>query len=528
MLDDTSPFFEHGGLDYAANTVSGSGAPTNHAALVAGAEWASVFSNTKKAEFVSPVFIQGREEHPFVLEAWVLVIPKTTTAPQKILSHATTYDGLTISGTVVSFATQYLTAGRAEATYDLQINKSAHIVGVHTADTNTLYVNGEMVAQAVITDAQKLDSYVATDGKLYCGESTSNQEIAVNAVAIYSRTQPDTFSLNYDAGKRVVPQAAVGPQFGGQVFNLNGAQNATYLHDEWVDRADFNTGLINNVSIGDTRITPTYVSGLSIAGTWTAGVALDGRGDTDIYGVMVEWAARGVTVQGSLNGGTWTTLENGELVPMVTNHFNPTGDDLEIRFSFAGGLADDPAYVESVAVTGFVNSNVDNAEMRTVTVTYPAVLRGNFEPIDYRDDNGLALNGGTLTIGADTSAAAEVVRTLELWIKPLSGTPTISVTGTKYRNGVADSTLPTGEWSLIHYVNATDITGSVTITGDVIVGQATLYDTALSAANVAHIYHSYTGRPILSFNDASTIGVSEPALPFAIYTHDWSIDGAGG
>jgi hypothetical protein len=214
---------------------------------------------------------------------------------------------------------------------------------------------------------------------------------------------------------------------------------------------------------------------------------------------------------------------------MIASGYNPTNKDLEVMFTFAGGLTEDPAYVEYVKIVGYANNTIDNGVSRAVTVASPGILRDDYEPILMRDDNGLRTGGGALTIGADTSAAPQVVRTLEMWIKPLAAGVTISVTGTKYRNGVADSTLPLGEWSLIHYVNATDIAGSVTVTGgDAIIGQVVLYDTALTAANVSHIYKSYTGRPVLAFADPGTIAMSEPATPVSIYAHDWSIDGGGG
>jgi hypothetical protein len=214
---------------------------------------------------------------------------------------------------------------------------------------------------------------------------------------------------------------------------------------------------------------------------------------------------------------------------MIPNAYNPTDKDLEIRFSFAGGQTTDTSFVEYVKIMGYANNTIDNGLLRAVTASYPAVLRDNYEPILMRDDNGLNLNGGTLTIGADTGTA-QVLRTLEMWVKPTSSdNPLIfSVTGTKYRNGVGDSSLPVGEWSLIHWVLASDSAGGFTVSGSGIIGQVVYYDTPLSAGNISHIYKSYTGRPVLAFADPGVIGMSEPATPVAVYAHDWSIDGGGG
>lgn len=528
LLDDTAPYADYTGFGAVADTDSGSLAATTHPALVAGANHASVVSGVKIIQFESPVFKTGQEARPFVLEAWILPIQKTTTSEQKILSHDTTFDGLTINGNVIKFSTEYTTEDPAECSYDIQTPRAVHVAGVHTADRNMLYIDGELVDTFIITDAQKEDSFIANDGYLYSGETTSEQELAINGVALYSITPPDTFTRNFEAGRKVVPQDDISPIHNGQQFDLSIASGSTFIDLEYADKADFLSGAINSVAIGDDAIYPSYSSGVSVAGTWTCAVPLDFTGATSIYGVMVEWSAIGVTVEASLDGSSWSTINNGELVGVITNGYNPTGKDLQVRFSFAGGLAEDPATIEYVRIVGYLNNTVDNPHLRAVTVGHPGVVRDNYEPIEYRNNNGVRLVSSTLTIGADTDTDPSVVRTLEAWIKPISGTPTISVTGTKYRNGSVDTSLPVGEWSLIHYISAGDITGSVTINGNCIVGQVVLYDTALTANQIADINASYTGIPVIVADDTDeTVQISEPASPTATYAHDWAIFGAG-
>lgn len=527
MLDDTTPFQEHTGMGYASAVKSGSTAPTTAAPLVAGAGWSSILDNTHQIEFEVPNFVQGRESGTFAIETWILPIPGTTTGDQKLMSHASAYDGLTINGTVVSFSTHYLTADPCVCSFDLQIPRAAHVAGIHTAEQNFLYVNGVLVDNQYLTDAQKVDSYVATDGKLYAGESASNQKVAMNAAAFYAIANGDTFALNFDAGRRVVPQAQIAPQFGGKVFNMAAASGAQFLERTWAVASDFRQGLIDDIAIDTDAIYPQYIDGLSVAGSWTIGVPLDGTGATSIYGVMAEWSAVGVTVESSIDGISWDTAVSGELIPDITNGMDPTGLDLQLRFSFAGGLANDPAFIESVTVIGFTANTFQNSEMRTITAGHPAVLRKDYEPIEYREDNGVNLQGATLTIGADSSASPTNLRTLELWIKP-TATPSIGVSGTQYRNGAVDSTIPLGQWSLIHIVTASDFSTSFTITGDCIVGQVGIYATPLTADNISHIFKSYTGYPIISVTDSDAFEVSESVTPVLAYAQSWSIDGAGG
>lgn len=532
ILDAVAPpYFDNTGLGNAGAIKSGSSNPTAATTLVSGAALSCVFSSSSIAQFSFNNFKVGLENRRFVLESWVLPVytAATTFGDQQILSHGTIFDGLSINGKVVKFATIYATAGTAACTFDLVDSKAAHVVGVHNGDQNQLWVNGVLVAAVDLTDAQKADSYAsAADGTLYTGYTTSTQKIAVNGVAFYNSLSADQINQNYQAGIDALPQAKVVSQFDGQAFNLNSAAGTKYIEKTWAVQADFNTGLKNNVEYSPTEINPAYVSGVSVAGSWTTAVPLDALGYTAIYGAMVEWSGNAVTVDTSLDGSTWTSAVNGALLTNIPYNYDPTNKDLQIRVSFAGGLADDPAYLESLTVIVYKDNIFANTTTRPVTVTYPAVLRGDYEPILYRDDNGVSLHTGTLTIGADTSSDPAVARTLELWIKPLSGTTTISVTGTKYRNGSADTSMPLGEWQLIHIVAASDVTADITITGDCIVGQATIYPDALTSSQIAQIYASYTGYSKIQITDTtSPITVGEQSVPTSIYTHDWAISSGG-
>lgn len=530
ILDDTAPFFECSGAATAGEVKPGSAAPATSAPLVAGAVYSSVFKQGSVGRFPCNLFRAGQESRSFSIEAWVLPIPKTTTGDQQILSHDGQFDGLSISGKVIRFGTAYLTAGTAYCDFDLGEYKLAHVVGKHNADQNELWVNGELVATVDITDVQKADSYVATDSYLYVGDTTSSQQIAINGVAFYPAISGDDIRRNYKAGIEFIGQDRISPQYGGTSFDLAADSGAVFIRDSWLDKTDFERGLKDNVVFAPDQIEPAYIAGVSQAGSWTTAIPLDGMGDTSIYGVMVAWSSNSATVDVSLDGTAWSPAVSGRLVSIIPNGFDPTGTDLHIRVNFAGGLAEDPAYLESLIAVGFRNNTVNNISARTITVTHPAVLRDDFETNLYRDDNGISLAGGTLTIGTDTTLDPDIARTLEFWIKPLSGVPAVWFAGggaTVYRNGSIGSSMPVGEWSLMHFVAPSDITGSITVTGDAIIGQATLYPTPFTATDVSNIWKSYIGTQVIRFTDTQTIGVSESAIPAAIYTHDWAIDGAG-
>lgn len=502
--------------------------PAKSVPLVSGAAFSSVFKNNTHARIDNYIFAVGSEEKPFVLEAWILPIPKTDTGVQKVVSHGGGRDdGLTITGKVIRFGTSYLTTGDAFCEYDLGEYRLAHVVGVHNADANELWVNGERVATVAITEEQKGDVYDITSNYLYAGATASTQEIAMNAVAIYASLSGENIKRNYEAGIDFIGQDRVYPQHGGVAFDLNSDAGSVFLEDSWTDRSGFERGLNDNVTYTDTRVQPVAIGEFSQPGSWTVAVPLDSMGDMSIYGVSVSWSGIGATVETSLDGSVWSPAKSDRLVPDIVEGMDPTGTDLQIRVSFDGGIANDSSYLERLEVVGFRDNRVENITARPVTVTHPAVLRNDYEPNLYRDTNGISLAGGTLTIGPDPAEEPDIARTLELWMKPLSGAVAVNVGGTVYRNGAADTTLPVGEWSLVHYVAAADIAGNITVSGDAIIGQATIYPTALSAAEVNTIWKSYTGNNVVRYTDTNTIGVSEDAVPGSVYEHDWSINAAG-
>lgn len=333
----------------------------------------------------------------------------TNSSSQQILSNDGNYDGLTIENKLVSFSTKYQTFGECKVSYDLEVYKAAHIVGVHTNEENRLYVNGELVGQTEITDDQRLDSYVATDDYLYCGDTDSSQAIAINGIAVYRNFSPTGVLQNFDAGRRVTPQDDIYPTYSGLAIDID-YESSEVIYDEiWVNEDDFNEGLVESIALGEEAIYPAVdEDNISLAGSWTLGIDIDNFEETSIYGIMAEWSGRGVSVDASMDGETWTPIESGKLISLIPDGFDPTGNDLEIRFSFAGGIQDDDSYVESIRVIGYLNNEIDTFEERDVTITHPAVPRGDFEPIEYRDDNGIYLSGGSFTIGPDLTLVNEV------------------------------------------------------------------------------------------------------------------------
>lgn len=524
MLDDTIPFAEHSGSGFAGTA---SAQPPVAVPTVAYAAYSSVFYNGAVGTFTSPLFKKGQESKQFALEGWVY---QSIAGKQQILSHSGQYDGLWIDGTSVHFSTVYANSGICDTFFDLDIVRAAYVVGQHTDKYNELWVDGVLVMRTELTDAQKNDLYITTDGNLYCGGSPANtSRLTANALAVYNGLTTDQIAANFKAGRNVISQASVASQYNGVPLYLSSDVGSTHIERTWSTDADFNQGMFVNAAATQQQVRPLLEFGETMAGSWSTSVALDASETNTCYGVMVEWSGKNIVVEGRIDNGAWAPLASGKLVSDIPSGFTTTNKYLEVRVTLLDQYYDGEVYLESLTIIGFRNNSVSTSESRVITASYPAVLRKDFEPILYRDDNGISLNGGTLTIGPDTSEEANAIKSIEFWIKP-TGSYTINgntVGGfVSYKSGVASAAAaPVGEWSLVHYVSNNDITGNITVSGNVIVGQAALYPDTLTATDVSNIFKGYTGAPVLSFNDTSAIGITEYSV--VMYINDWSIENGG-
>jgi hypothetical protein len=440
-------------------------------------------------------------------------------------------DGLVLNGTNVSFLTKYLTTGEARASYDLQTLRSIVAHGVHTADKNLLYVDGELVSTALITPEQQADKFVANDGKLYSGVTTTSQRIAVNGVGVYGQElSSDIIKRHAQAAKNVVEAEDVVLSFGGTRFPMSYDSRDLFLQQTWTTTEDWNNGSFQNTIVENDRLLPQMSNGVSMQGTWTAGVLI-GTTNTSIYGINLLWDGVGATVQASVDGNTWETVERGKNLSTTPPGFNPTDVVLQIRVLFPGGIANDTSFLDNLAITGISTGVNPAVGGRTVTFTAPAYQKRDRRAIDLYDDWGAELAGGTVTISTSTDEVPSNPTTIGMWIKrTTTAVPTINVAGTVYKSGVAttlDAATPLGEWSLVYVVAAAPVTTSVVVSGYAEIGQIAFYEAALTTAQMQSIELSYTGRPSMRINDNSILSIAESLTSTSIYAHDWSITGSG-
>lgn len=528
QMDDTSPLQDYSPFNRTA-TITG-GTPTQSASLSKGCAWAPVFTSTITAAFDDGgIFVRGNEHQAFTLAGWYRAVASDTNE-QQLLGNSGQMDGLTIKGTVVSFVTKYAATGECRASFDIQVPQAFSAYGVHTDTKNSLYINGSLAAETVITQAQAADLFVTTSANLICGTTSGTAKVAVNNIAYYPvALTAETISEQHTIGRDLPQPEDVTLMNFGDYIPLDLSNNNLAL-DQWIQtKEQWDTGLHDNTAVVSDQLVPTQDStGTSVSSRWYKSISLDAANSATVYGLLLNWDGIGATVAISLDGTTWENMSRGNLSSStIPNGTTTSGKVLQIRVTFAGGTVNDTSYLDNLNIVLLKQATSMVAYGRTITYSN-AMPERDYLLTEYNENYGAQINsGGTVVISADTLGSS-VTRSIELLIKRNGTNPTVSLTGTNYINGAAGSaTLPDGQWVLWHIVLAADSSSAITINGPCQVGYVGIYDYALTASQVAGIYSDYVGTDAPRIADASIIGVSESATAATIYQHDWSISASG-
>lgn len=497
-----------------------------------------------------------------------------SSSEQQIVGNLNQLDGLTIDGTKVSFVTKYLNTGEARASYDLQSQRAFNALGVHLTDKNQLYIDGELVDEVEISEAQKADSFVVTDTNVYSGATYSSQNLMINGVGLYpSALSPDKAKRHFSMGRK--PNTRIRTLYGANDLLFSKATANILFQKTWNTDDTWRQGRSIRTVVSKDTLAPEFVNGYSVPGTWRSSVDLyDASSPNTIQGVNLNWDGTGATVKVSVDGTTWETVTRDTNISTVPPGFNPTGKELFVEVSFAGGTYDDTSSLSSLTVTGFrddqffISSSLTGAGENIIHVMEPYDINRlddltgiRFEPLS-----------GRILIPADTTLTLQP-KTIEIWFKqntlesrtrlvdarsggafPMFGTADgVNGTGgtevavyqntTAYKNGElainSGKQMQLGEWMVWHLIATAPITGNIYINtyslggsntdfrNNITVGKIALYEDALTAAQISDIVASYVGNPTSRVNDSSTMGIAEPSGPAVIYAHDWSIMPAG-
>lgn len=525
-MDDTSPFQDYSGYNRSA-TITGT--ESHGISLTTDSAYSQRFSTTNYASFTAPVYAIGTEGQSFSISATAFPIIDGAPLEQRIVSHGGSYDGITITGTVVNFTTLYNGAGSARCSYDLITPRKVDIVGVHTSAKNSLYIDGILVSEIDITSAQSAVPFDITDQLFYCGyASTSNQKVLVNNVGFFPRSlQPEEIYSMY-LTNNIRGGQFTSNMFGGtDIYVSKGIRNP-FLNVSWSSDDEWRRANTYNVSVDGDAVYAQVQSGLTLSGTWTSPVDLyTGPSPLPIESINISWVGENITVETSTDNINWTAATNGSNLSNIASGFDPSDKALYVRVNFTSGLSE--AYIEELVINGY-NSATALFSNRVITYPSQSVAKEERDPLELQEDWGVTLGGGTITIAPDAiSGSPEAVKSIELWVKKSTSTyPTLSANfasaTSTYVNGVAGAiTYNAGEWVVLHYTLAAGFSGDITIAGDIQLGKVTVYPSTLSASTITSLVTNYTGVNNSVQTGSSSIAIAESATPVSAYAYDWEI-----
>ncbi len=563
-LDGSGPVFNDAAGSFRQADLTGSA--VLHPALVSGSGNALALNNTNRLEMDDPVFNKGYEARQFSLEAWVK--PLDITGQVSIMSHSGAYDGLTITPNTIYFRTKYLTAGTNEVSYKYRASKAFHVVGVHTSGKNSLYIDGQLVAESDITEDQSLDAYSFLTTDLIAGESSTSSSIAIDAPVIYAYALSGEIVLkHYENGLDVDTSEAISGFNTASHWNFSDEGRNIAVYKNWQTGDDWASGvLIDTVVIGDV-IAPSYtqveteevVDGLivpvytntSIAGTWVGSIELGMAPETNLADARLNWTGEGeFTVEYSIdNGATWQVPTDAGATSLTNE------DSIGVRVTFAGGIEDDTSYVDFIEVVAYTDKIFKGTRAdREASLNGTGTASPQFyEPIEYADVNGMRIISGSIDVGIDSSYEGEEepgdldINGIDLWIKPVSGN--IVTTGSRSISRSGDTISFTGFSNVV--VNGQAVTNGATVfasdswyhiaamfstpgnyplsigsAGDIVAQASAIYGD-LSLAGLQQMYSAYLGIPGLTVNDTSIVDINEASPTTKLYAHVWGITAAG-
>ena len=526
MLDDASPYADYSGYERSAVCTS----PTYGTSLAKSAERSLILSNSSRLTVDTPVFKQGKEYLTFSVEAFVrpIISDPNNITEQQIWGNDGVMDGLTMNGTVVSLVTKFADGTEARASFDLMDLQSFAAVGIHTEAKNILYINGDQVAEVVITHEQKLSTFVATGANQSCGASTSSNSFMLNSLSIYDlELDEESAMTHYANAQDTLGAEDVAIDYRGALleFGVEG-QLSPFFTIDYSSEEEWQLGHRVNCALNDGTLYPSVSQGVSVAGYWETVIPL-GVANQQIYAANLLWEGVGATVETSRDGSLWVAARKGVALTTVPKGTNGDGEFLFVRVSFDGGVVNDPSFFDNLVFSLYTSGTITNFSGREVILD-KATPEDDTDVIDYHQNWGAEMESGTLTIKAPVGDMGVKARTIEVWaMKGGTFTDNLGAANRIRSNGGPQKAFANGEWQLRHYVFDADFTGDIVFSGTAQIGHVILYPEALSDAVITEIYDSYTGKPKIQVDVDEVFDIHEFAGQVDIYEYDWSIESSG-
>lgn len=514
-MDDDTPFTDYSG--YSA-TGTRTGTEIKGLPLTSSAGYSQKIDATHAGAFTVPNFLeQGTEAQSFSISFTAYVIDQATGL---WVGKTDDTSGVGFLNNTVYALLKFDNTDIVQTTYAVDINRKFNVVAVWTPTAINLFLNGAMVTTIDIPEADLgtpfdcvVDTFEITGVGLvnnlafYAYDLSSEQ---VKAIHDYNNTTAEeTVAIGY----------------GGQTVAIAMDNRKPFMEVDYGTDEAWNAGRHSSTVADNNELHAQKNDDLTVEGEWASAISLSSPAAQPLLAsAYMIWNGLHETVEVSLDGVTWSAVTNQQNLSVIPNNFDPTNKNLMVRVTFDDGWPD--AYLEYLTFRSFtgtaVAAHIDN---RVIEYDGAAVVTLDAKsPELMRDDWGVKL-GSASTLTVNTATGGETNKTLQVWVKPVGTSLTVtgwsSPTAT-YVNGASGSTLIAGAWNLVHITKSAGVTVDTVFGASQQIGDVVLYDRVLTAGEVASIVQSYTGIPKQTFSSSGSIAITEPATPANIYDRKWT------
>lgn len=502
-----------------------------HSALANDAVRAPIVSGTQRITYASTIYNKLNEDASFTMEGWArsIKVDPTSVAAQQILGNNGALDGMLIAGTVVSFVTKYTNTGEARCSFDLQENYAFHWVCVHTPVKNSLYINGELVAEVDITIEQQADTFLNNGTTLSSGATSGPNKLAINGIAFYRfALEDEAIDEHYAFGTDNLSDMNVVSAFKGAHGSFEPYYGVPHYSIGFNTEAEWRRGRFTNTAVEFDQLVPQQRSNVSVAGSWDSVIPLPENIGT-LYAINLVWDGEGATVDVSLNGTSWTPAARGVNLSIIPQGFNPVGRLLQVRVSFPGGITDDESYIDGLTAAIYNTAKIIPIDGRAVTLDKVSIELDS-DALEYQENWGSEINDGSIVI-AQRTVDSMLPKTIQIWAKKKSAavfTDNMNASATTYySNDGPQRPYQIDEWQLRTYTFNDGFNSGITISGSGQVAMIALYPYVMTAQQVKDSYLSYVGKPVLNLTSIDTINIVDQPELVDISEYDWAIESAG-
>jgi hypothetical protein len=520
-MDDNTPFQDYSGYNC---TFTRTGTQYPGLPLASTASYSQLFDSTRTGSLTVPKFRTAGTEAQDSSISMVIMPSSVTDSTVFTLARTDDSEKIIFDRSSIQYQVDYQDGFHSEILrFDYEMNLKLNLVITFSPKSIYFFLNGELAYSHEISETNQafIDFSSADTWTL----TTTGRSVFLNNLCFYRSALSNEQVKSLYNINNTVSDDSTSRTFGGVEIPLSNAIMKPFFSRVWNNDADWNSGGHSFTQADTDQLHPQMEDELTVDGEWKTAVSF---ADPIVFPPF-QWADMwydGVNidnVQVSLDGVTWSDISLQSPLSIISPGFDPTNTSIHIKVSFVAGHEE--AHLDYLRLNIYSTNSVQINEGRTITYTQPVVLYEDQNPEDLREDWGVRVDGGTLTIGTDPSGAPINPQTVELWVKKDAGGwfPDSSLTTNlvnAYCNGFLTAAI-NDQWEVVHFTYSAPITTAISVSGHFSIGKVVFYPTILTLSQCNQIVRASMGTVTTTADQAGDVTMSDTAGNPTSYAYDW-------